>query len=156
MAKTQRAEPISSSFTIEQEIEIDAPRERVWDALVDVGGWWCHHETETRGELVLEPKIGGRFYERFGGEDGALWGTVIWMKRPEVLRLTGPLGMDLPATNFYEYALTAKGSKTVLRLTQRSVGLMEPGHKNAYDGGWKALWVHLKALAEKGVRYQPA
>jgi uncharacterized protein YndB with AHSA1/START domain len=150
--------PVPSSFEVEQEVSIDAPRERVWEALVDVAGWWCHHETQTRGTLVLEPKVGGRFYERFGpaegrDEAGALWGTVTWIQRPETLRLSGPLGMDLPATNVWQYDLVEHGRSTTLRLVQRCVGLIDPEMPKAYDGGWKALWVHLKALAEKGVRY---
>ncbi len=31
------------SFRIEQEVELAVPRERAWAALLDVGGWWCHH-----------------------------------------------------------------------------------------------------------------
>ena len=154
MAETKREKPVSSSFTIEQDVVIDAPRDRVWASLVDVGGWWCHHETDQHGELVLEPEIGGRFYERFGGDDGALWGTVIWMKKPEVLRLSGPVGMDLPAHNVYEYALEAKGKTTVLHFTHRCVGLIDPEYPKAYGGGWATLWTHLKAFAEKGTRYK--
>src|SRR5262245_54382337 len=144
MPESTPRKPVSSSFEIEQEIVIDAPRERVWDALLDVGGWWCHHETAARAGIVLEPRIGGRFYERFGGEDGALWGTVVWIKRPEVLRLSGPLGMDLPVSNVYEYELAERGASTVLRLTHRCVGLLDPNAVKAFEGGWKALWVHLK------------
>jgi uncharacterized protein YndB with AHSA1/START domain len=147
-------ELVQGSFHLEQEVEIAVPRERLWECLVDVGGWWLYREKKGKAsEILLEPRVGGRFYERFaGGEDGSLWGVVTYLERPEVLRLCGFLGMQSPATNLYEYRLEARGERTLLRLSHRAFGLMSPGARADYQGGWKGLWESLRAFAERGER----
>ena len=152
--KAEKAEePVEGSFRIEQEVEIAVPRERLWECLLDAGAWWLYGEKGKSPDIVLEPRVGGRFYERFaGGEDGSLWGVVTYLERPEVLRLCGFLGMETPATNVYEYRLEARGQKTLLKLSHRAVGLMSPGARADYDGGWKGLWESLRAFAERGER----
>ena len=84
----------------------------------------------------------------------ALFGTVTYIKRPSVLRLSGPLGMSrLPVSSTYEYTLEPKGAGTALKLTHRAIGLLDSEWHNAHDQGWKELWVHLRAFVETGKRY---
>lgn len=150
----------TDAFRIDQEVEIAAPREKVWASLLDVQGWWCHRVVGKGSTLVLEPRVGGRFYESWKGEswkgdEGALWGVVTFLRSPDLLRLAGPLGMNGAAQSVYEYRLESKGSRTTLRLTHRCSGEMEPGARADYEGGWGTLWTHLKALAETGKRFSP-
>ena len=153
MPGASQAEPVQGSFRVEQEVEFATPRERLWECLLDVGRWWHYRHEKTGSDVVLEPRVGGRFYERFaGGEEGALWGVVTYMKRPETLRFSGFLNMETPATNVWEYRLEPRGSGTVLKLSHRAAGLMRPDARADYDGGWKGLWESLRAFAEKGVR----
>jgi hypothetical protein len=147
--------PASDAFRLDQEVEILAPRETVWASLLDVEAWWCHRVVGKGSTLVLEPRVGGRFFERWGEDEGALWGVVTFLKRPEVLRLCGPLGMSGAAQSVYEYRLEPRGPRTTLRLTHRCSGEMEPGTREDYDGGWRQLWTHLKAHAETGKRLSP-
>lgn len=142
----------AGSFHIEQEVEIRGSRERVWSHLLDVDGWWSHRVLPTGSRLVLEPKVGGRFYERWGDDEGALWGLVTYMKSPEALRMSGPLGMSTAASNIYEFRLEERGGSTLLQLSHWSSGVEEGEHKT-YDAGWRALWVHFKALVESGRRF---
>lgn len=143
---------VEGSFHIEQEVEIAAPRERVWTSMLDVQGWWghCFGARETR--LRLEAFPGGRFYED-SPDSQALFGVVTYIKAPEVLRLNGPLGMSrLPVTSVYEWKLEERGKGTTLLLMHRAVGLLDPAWHEAHEKGWRELWVHLKALAERGTR----
>ena len=144
--------PEFGSFHIEQEIELPAPRERVFEALLDVNGWWCHRFADVQSTLTLEAIPGGRFFEQ-GTVHRALFGVVTYIKAPEVLRLEGPLGMNrLPVTSVYEYALEAKGGTTLLKLSHRCLGLLDPKWKESHEAGWQQLWVHLRALVETGKR----
>jgi uncharacterized protein YndB with AHSA1/START domain len=142
------------SFHVEQEARIAAPRDKVFDALCDVGGWWCHHFAEGSPKITLEPRVGGLFQEHWGDGEGALWGVVTYVKRPEVLRLTGPLGMDTPVSSVYEFRLDERKGGTVLRLTHRCVGLIDRKWRRAHDKGWGELRKRLKAFVEKGEKYQ--
>lgn len=55
--------------------------------------------------MIFEPKLNGRFYEDWGNEEGAIWGTVIYFKEPEEIRLTGLLGMKGTVDSNYVYKL---------------------------------------------------
>jgi uncharacterized protein YndB with AHSA1/START domain len=141
------------SFRIDQEVEILAPRETVWASLLDVDGWWCHRLREKGSALALEPRVGGRFYERWGDDEGALWGVVTYLQKPEVLRLAGPLGSNGASQSVYEYRLESRGARTTLKLLHRCSGEIGPKTRASYDGGWKELWEHLGRLAQTGTRY---
>ncbi len=85
------------SMHIEQEVTIEASPERVFDALTnELSAWWGapYLVSDAAKALILEPRIGGRFYEDWGDGQGAQWATVTSIKRNEVLELTGPIGMS--------------------------------------------------------------
>ena len=94
-AEIEAFEPqgFTSSFTV----EIDAPPAVVFEAATgDISPWWDHSFALDPAELVIEPRFGGRFYERLreGSDDGALHATVIYVDAPTSLRLHGPLGLS--------------------------------------------------------------
>lgn len=142
------------SFVIEQDLDLEIPVEKAWEALVDVSGWWCHYFADTQPRLTLEPRLGGRFFEDWGDGQGALFGTVTYVKKPEILRLSGPLGMDTPVNSVYEFRLTEKKGRTRLTLTHRATGLMDRKWAKSHKNGWKELWKHLRRFAEEGVRFE--
>lgn len=154
-AKARAASPRVGSFHIEQSMRVAAPIERAWASLIDVAGWWTHHFAPERPRMELEPVVGGKFFERWGEGCGALWGTVMHVEPPRLLRLHGPLGMGrLPCASVYEFHLEpAGGSGTRVRLVHRAHGLLDPAWKRAHEKGWSEMWPHLAALAERGVRY---
>jgi len=146
-------EPAVGEFVITQEVEINAPRQRAFEALLDVDGWWTHYYGDTKPKLVLEPFPGGRFYQTGNGED-AFFGAVQHLRRPDLLRLIGPLGMGkLPVTSVYEFRLEDRADRTLLKLTHRAFGVLDPEWKAAHEKGWGELWPLLKGLAETGKRY---
>ena len=146
--------PAVGEFLITQEIELNAPREKVFASLLDVDGWWCHYHAEKcKPKLVLEPFAGGRFYE-ISPEGESFFGQVTQIKSPELLRLSGPLGMArLPVMSVYEYLLEERDKKTVLKLTHRAYGILDPQWHKAHDAGWRELWTSLKNFVETGQRF---
>lgn len=153
-ASKPRNDP-ARAFESEQEIAINAPRDRVFDALInDVSHWWAYrfHENST---VRLEPWPGGRFYEDSGANDGALWGTVTYVKRPEIIRLHGCLGMlDRPVVSVYSYELVDANGSTVLKLRHRCIGDLDPKWAKAHGDGWgELLGKFLKAWVEERKPY---
>ena len=77
---------------IRREVRIDAPREHVFDTLLQVADWWPHRLRKDSA-VSLEPWVGGRFMEDWGGEAGALYGFVTFIERPSTLVVSRPMGL---------------------------------------------------------------
>lgn len=142
---------------IEQEVTIAAPPERVFEALTrDIAVWWSapfFHSTTAR-RLVLEPEVGGRFYEDLGDGQGLLLATVSFIKQPDQLRMVGPLGMSGLVQGVISFQLEAKDEGTLLKLSHRAIGEVTEETHSGYAAGWEVLLgTRLRAYVEQGVRY---
>jgi len=144
------------AFHIEQEVTIAASPVRVFDALTtDVAAWWGmpHMYAEDARDIVLEPRVGGRFYEDWGNGEGALYATVAIARRPERLRLVGSMGMRGAVAGVIEITLAPQGPGTTLRLSHRAVGEVTEETETGYRDGWRGLLAErLKNYVERGVR----
>lgn len=84
----------ANGFGISLETSIDAPRDRVYRALVqDVGAWWSSDHTYSGNakNLSIDARPGGCFCERLpaGGVEHL---RVIYVKSGEMIRFSGALG----------------------------------------------------------------
>ncbi|WP_134701994.1 metalloregulator ArsR/SmtB family transcription factor [Ammoniphilus sp. YIM 78166] len=142
-----------SSFQIEQEVVINVPRERVFQALTDeINEWWAIRLGTPDSKFTFEPKINGLFYEDWGNGQGSVWGTVIYFKEHEEIRLNGLLGMQGAVNSNYIYKLEERGNSTLLKLSHQAAGLLEPHWEEAHQQGWnELLGKHLKAYLEDGL-----
>jgi uncharacterized protein YndB with AHSA1/START domain/DNA-binding transcriptional ArsR family regulator len=142
------------ALEIEQEVAIQAPPERVFDALTaEIGNWWSHSFDDAPKAIVLEPRVGGRFHEVWGAEEGALYATVTRLRRPTELRLAGPMGMERPVQGVIAFVLEpADGGRTTrLRLSHQALGDLDEETRQQYDTGWRALLNgRLKSYVESG------
>jgi len=92
------AEVIDSAdngFTTVNEVVIDAPRARTWQAAVDeVGQWWSDDHTidGDAGRLTIKSMPQGCFCESFANGGGVVHMTVTFANPGVMLRLTGGLG----------------------------------------------------------------
>jgi DNA-binding transcriptional ArsR family regulator len=137
------------TFQIEQEVTIEASPECVFKSLTEeVNDWWEFRLGGKDSKLNLDPKMNGLFYEDWGNEQGIVWGTVIYFKKPVEIRLIGLLGMTGAVNSHYSYKLEAKGSSTVLRLSHDAVGLLEPQWEEEHRKGWTFLLGKLKEYTE--------
>lgn len=78
-------------------IDVRAGRAHCFDVFVRMGAWWPRtHKIGAAAlvDAVLEPRVGGRWYER--GEDGSEceWGRVLSWEPPERLVLDWQIGAD--------------------------------------------------------------
>lgn len=113
--------------------------------------WWLksHSISTTKSpikDVVIEPRAGGRWFER--GEDGSEcpWGQVLAWEPPSRLLL----GWQINAGFKYDPALmtevevrfTPEGSGTLVELEHRHLERMgdrAPAMAEAFDGGWAKL-----------------
>jgi uncharacterized protein YndB with AHSA1/START domain/DNA-binding transcriptional ArsR family regulator len=157
MAEQTIAAMSVGSMHVEQEVTIEASPERVFDALTnELSAWWGapYLVSQTAKSLILEPKIGGRFYEDWGDGQGAQWAMVTSIKRNERLELTGTIGMGGVVQGVVCFELEAKGNATVVKLSHRAIGEVNEESQAGYASGWQdLLGTRLKAFVEHGVRY---
>jgi uncharacterized protein YndB with AHSA1/START domain len=136
------------------EVRIDAPRERVWQALVDdFSVWWPADSFNVGGptaRMTLEPKVGGRMFEDWGDGQGLLWGQVVGLKRPETLQMVSDSFPEWggPLRNFLTWRLESQGTATVVRLVDAVLGERKAGDPAEKEKGWNFLLAALKAHIE--------
>lgn len=129
-------------FRIEQEVIIHAPRERVFKALTEQAGDWWEFRLAPEGvpsQFTFDPVPGGQFIEKWGGNEGAVWGNVYYVNAPEEIRLHGHLGMQGAVNSSYTYRLIEKDGTTTLQLSHTASGLIEEGWEQSHSEGWNHL-----------------
>jgi uncharacterized protein YndB with AHSA1/START domain len=142
-------------FQTEQEVLIDAEPSRVFNSLLDADAWWSHRYSDDSKGLRLEPHIGGRFYEAFDDDNGALYATVSSIKRGEHLELYGSIGMAGAVLGYARFDLEDRGGATLLKLSHRAFGEIGEQRKQGYTRGWvELLNERLKKFVEQGIRYR--
>ncbi|WP_047986393.1 SRPBCC domain-containing protein [Ornithinibacillus californiensis] len=143
----------NDDFQIEQEIFMDAPREEVFKALTEnIQDWWEFRlaPKDVTSDLTLNPIPGGQFIEKWGKNQGAIWGNVYFVNAPEEIRLYGHLGMQGAVNSAYTYRLIEKDGGTLLQLSHTASGIIREDWKESHTKGWEyLLGTLLKNYVEK-------
>jgi uncharacterized protein YndB with AHSA1/START domain len=140
----------ATDTAIRREITVDAPPERAFDVFVNrFDSWWPRDYSVGAGPMAvacIEPRVGGRFYER--GEDGAetVWGEVLAYDPPRRLhvtwRLNGHWQLDVAASEI-EVTFTPVGGGTRVNLAHTHLERLQ--HADALrqsiggEHGWSGL-----------------
>ena len=110
------------SFEIHKEIEISAPIDIAFEAMLEQLGPEGQMPGDKPFPMKIEPWPGGRWYRDLGDNSGHLWGYVQVIKPPTLLEICGPLMMSYPAANHLQYRLEAKGGGARLAFLHRAMG----------------------------------
>ena len=137
-----------SSLSIRQEVDIVAPIEVAWEAVLDQMGPKGEMPDGTPFPFKLEAWPGGRLYWDLGNSTGHLWGHVQVIKPPKLLEIWGPMMMSHPAVNHLQYRLTSAGATTRLQLTHRAIGIIDEQHREGMSKGFEHWVRRMKQLAE--------
>src|SRR5260221_4907025 len=152
--KTNASERKSvESFEIGKEIEISAPIEIAFQAVLDELGPEGQMPGGKPFPLKIEPWPGGRWYRDLGNNSGHFWGHVQVIKPPTLLEICGPMPMSYPAINHLQYRLSAEGNGTRLKFMHKSFGLIPKEHLEGMQMGWN---YKLKRIGELAARRQQA
>ena len=135
------------------EIVIDAPRDVVWQSLVEnTTEWWpddfytAATKTPDRNpRFLLEPRLGGWMYEDWGDGEGLVWGQTIGVMKNERLQVVGDASPDWggPARGFLQWDLADEGdggTQTRLRFRHSIHGNITDDTIASLNGGWRLLF----------------
>jgi len=141
---------------IEQNIDINAEPEKVFNALTNnISNWWGrpYMINEKATIITLEPKIGGLFYESWADNQGFKWGDVTYLKKNEILEITGSFGMTKAFFSKVSFILEKKGKGTSIKLSHLAYGQVDEETEKGYTVGWKDLvGFRLKKFVEEGIK----
>ena len=152
-----------SSFAVRKTVTVNAPIEHAFRVFTaEHGTWWplfTHHIGKVAAATaIIEPYVGGRWYER--GIDGSecVWGSVLAWEPPRRLvlawQITADWRYDLTLQTEVEVTFIAEGpQRTRLELEHRHLdryrdqaGIMRSIFDS--DGGWTGILVRFATKAE--------
>jgi DNA-binding transcriptional ArsR family regulator/uncharacterized protein YndB with AHSA1/START domain len=89
---------MEQELKVSKSIVVDAPPARSFELFIDQERWWpveTHHLAEPAGErAVLEPFVGGRWYERAHDGSETDWGRVLVFEPPHRILLSWHMSSD--------------------------------------------------------------
>ena len=147
---------------IRRTVEVRAPIERAFAVFASRMGDWWHKEHSvakgtTQADVIIEPREGGRWYEK--GDDGSEhpWGRVLLWDPPRRLtlawQLTREFAYDPDFETTVDVTFEERGDITIVRFEHRDLermGVDAVQQLEAMDGGWGLLLDLFKAEAERG------
>ena len=125
------------TINITREIEIAAPIEIAFEAMLEEIGPGGEMPGGKPFPMVIEQWPGGRWYRDLGDNAGHLWGHVQVIKPPTLLELTGPMFMSFPSLNHVQYRLTAEGDVTRLNFIHQGMGPIPEHLRENVGSGWE-------------------
>jgi len=139
---------VNETFTIKEEIRVRASLEKTFASLLAEMGPRNQTPDGAPLPMILEARVGGRWFRDLGGDDGHLWGFVQSLKRPALLEIWGPLFMSTGATSNLMYRLTEADGGTLITFTHTVFGPLPEDHRPQMGAGWSALHARVRAAAE--------
>jgi uncharacterized protein YndB with AHSA1/START domain len=136
-------------LNIVKEIEIAAPLEIAFEAMLAEMGPEAQMPDGTPYPLKLEAWPGGRWYRDLGDNIGHLWGHVQVIKPPKLIEICGPMFMSYAAASHLQYRLTEEGKGTHLKLTHTAFGMIPEDHRTGVNEGWQYKIERIRKLAEQ-------
>lgn len=132
---------------VETEVALGVPPAQAFDAMTRIGEWWPHRLREG-SRVVLEPWVGGRWFEDWEHGNGALYAVVTCIAEPELLILRGQVGLAGPVDNVVEFRLAdGPDGGSVLHARHRGIGRIDAETGAGYIGGWEAAYARLREFA---------
>ena len=129
---------------VEQHIDVKGTPEKAFAAVLHCLGKGNTRPDGQSLELLLEPKVGGRWYRDRGNGIGHLWGFVQVIKAPSLLELSGPMFMSYPVMNHVEIKIEPLKEGCRVSLRHRALGMIDPEHRKNVGGGWKHMLSNVK------------
>jgi len=142
------------SVEVQLEVTVHAPQKRVWEALVhETTHWWpksFYTDPKTK-KFVIEPRLGGRVFEDYGGGEGFTWYTVNGVESPNFLLLVGYMAPPFggPSASLLRLGLSAVGAnETKLEITDAAFGQVAGCDS---ESGWREIFHdNFRAYVESG------
>jgi hypothetical protein len=142
-------EPIRLAF------EVDCPADHAFDVWTRrIADWWPADHTVSGDpglEVVLEPRVGGRIFERLASGAEHDWGEVTTWEPPSRLGYLWHLRRDRADATDVEIRFVDRGDATTrVEIEHRGwerLGADGEGWRDRNRGGWATLLPHYRAAA---------
>ncbi|MCR9247321.1 MAG: SRPBCC domain-containing protein [bacterium] len=146
----------AAAARLELEVSIAAPRDRVWQLVIDRPNDWWISELRCVGPdstVAFEPgpRAGAALVEHNANGSSLLWFTILALEPQRSLNLAGAIAPPFggPCQAFLYLELADQGDGTVVRLTNSLHGHITESALQEMQGGWQMLLERgLKARAE--------
>lgn len=141
----------AGAFAFHDSVTVSVPPSVAFDRFVDVDEWWDHRFSEESIRFELDARPGGGFYEIFDeAGNGALHATVIFVRRGEILRMDGPLGLSGNALHMvFTLEFESMAGGTLVRLSAHGAGELQEGWPEAVRSVWHHfLWERYQPYAD--------
>jgi hypothetical protein len=146
------SEPLRLSF------DVACPAEHAFDVWTgQIGSWWPpdHTVSGAATQIVLEPTVGGRIFERTADGREHDWGRVTVWAPPTTLAYLWHIGRDATqATEVEIQFIPSAGDATRVEIEQRGwerLGADGEEYRRRNVHGWSSLLPHFTAAATKGM-----
>jgi uncharacterized protein YndB with AHSA1/START domain len=136
------------SLNIKQEIQVAAPLEVTFEALLEQLGPGNETHDGRHLDMKIEPWPGGRWYRDLGDDNGHFWANVQAIKRPSLLEFSGPLFASFPMYSNVQYRLTESEGGTLISFRHSAFGLVPKDQIEGMNGGWAAMNDRVRTFAE--------
>ncbi|HEU4408268.1 MAG TPA: SRPBCC family protein [Polyangiaceae bacterium] len=142
---------VGSALSIVKQITVEAPAERAFRVFTaNMGAWWPreHHIGKSAlKDCVIEPRVGGRWYEVTEDGESCDWGKVLAWEPPTRLvlawQLNAQFAYDPSFVTEVEVRFTALGPKrTRVDFEHRDIerfGPMAAKLREEMGGGWAGI-----------------
>ncbi len=143
-------------ITIETEVLIHAPRERVFAAMTSEYGKWWPHRYKADSEVTVDPRPGGYITELFKNGGGAVTGTIVYLDPPAKLIGTGPSSLLRGFDTYNSQSFEDQNGETLMKSRMDIWGELDDDTETMFRSGARQ-WIEdsLRNYAENGVGYTP-
>ena len=153
----------STELSVQRSVTVKASQSHAFDVFTkNFGAWWpkTHHiAAKDMATAIIEPKAGGRWFERAADGEECEWGGVLAWDPPKKITLSWHLNAqwkydpDPAKASEVEIRFIAEGpNSTRVELDHRHLERTEGGeqirHGISQEGGWSTLLGMYKAVAE--------
>lgn len=136
---------------LESELRFAATPKRVFDALTKESLEWYPHTYggDRVKAIVVEPRVGGAYFEDWGDGAGKWYGTVTWWDPPHRFSYLGHLGGGTSLEQ--SYVLEADGDHTVVKQSLVAFGPIDEATADgiSFHGDLKRYEEPLRAHVER-------
>ena len=151
----------AASVVIRKAVTVAVPVETAFRVFTEEAGSWWPLATKSVGQqdaetLVIEPREGGRVYERVRSGAEHDWGVMLAWEPPRRLVFTWHPGRGPETSQELEVRFTASGADTLVELEHRGwERLVETAEEipEHYESGWEeVLSRYVEAATGAGAR----
>jgi len=144
-------EPLRLSF------EIACPAAHAFDTWTQRASmWWPPAHTVTHDpstQVVFEPRVGGRIYERTSSGQEVEWGSITAWERPRRLVYEWHIAADRASATEVEIAFIDLGERTRVQIEHRGwdrLGERGSSWRDENRSGWDGVLPDYKIACERG------